>query len=372
MDDSRSVVWGTWPRLLVNLASARAGGGVTYAVSQLEALLAIWDPGRVTVLTAPWNHTAIASGTPVHCERVNVPNVALRFLWEQVVLPWRARAYDVLYCPANFSPLLCPIPVVLTQQSHYFVAEGRHHPGNRTIGSRFRTAVSTVCMRRADRVIAISRSLADAMRRDSVLEPVLPKLSVIPSGAPTWPGPPRVPACGLPPQPYVLFVGNDNEHKRLDDAVAGWAAATTSTYLVIVGRVKDESARALKAMAGRRIADLRLLGEVRDRQVLRSLYDHAAVTATVADLEALPLVPLEAMSVGCPLVASDIPPHRETAGGYAVFVPVGDIAAIASAIDRAVHAGRRGDASPWTTTWDANAAALVELLLEAAASKRYE
>ena len=50
--------------------------------------------------------------------------------------------------------------------------------------------------------------------------------------------------------------------------------------------------------------------------------------------EGLPVAVLEAMTCGTPVVLSDIPPHREIEGAELSFVPVGDPAAFAKAIDR--------------------------------------
>jgi glycosyltransferase involved in cell wall biosynthesis len=52
--------------------------------------------------------------------------------------------------------------------------------------------------------------------------------------------------------------------------------------------------------------------------------------------EGLPVAVIEAMASGCPVVVSDIPPHRELADGAACvsFVPPGDVGALARAIER--------------------------------------
>ena len=49
---------------------------------------------------------------------------------------------------------------------------------------------------------------------------------------------------------------------------------------------------------------------------------------------------LEALACGAPVIASDLPVHREITGGHAILVPVGDVDALAAALVAASRAGR--------------------------------
>jgi glycosyltransferase involved in cell wall biosynthesis len=73
---------------------------------------------------------------------------------------------------------------------------------------------------------------------------------------------------------------------------------------------------------------------------LAALYAHAGAFVLPSLLEGLPLTLLEAGSHGVPLVASDIPPHREVlqpGGPGRRLFPVGDEAALADAIAAALR-----------------------------------
>jgi hypothetical protein len=61
-------------------------------------------------------------------------------------------------------------------------------------------------------------------------------------------------------------------------------------------------------------------------------YRHAAglVTASFAEGFNLPIV--EALSKGCPVLASDLPVHREVGGAFAAYFRSGDAAALAELI----------------------------------------
>ena len=56
------------------------------------------------------------------------------------------------------------------------------------------------------------------------------------------------------------------------------------------------------------------------------------ITASVAEGFNLPIV--EALSRGCPVIASDLPVHREVGGAYAAFFPVEDAASLAGLIQQ--------------------------------------
>jgi glycosyltransferase involved in cell wall biosynthesis len=104
-----------------------------------------------------------------------------------------------------------------------------------------------------------------------------------------------------------------------------------------------------------RRGDLVLLGGVRDRRELRWLLEHAEASVSVSALEAHPHGPAEAGALGCPLVLSDIPPHREVAapaGRGVAYVPLEGTEALVEAL-RSPPTHR----TPWTwpVTWDENA-----------------
>jgi glycosyltransferase involved in cell wall biosynthesis len=80
---------------------------------------------------------------------------------------------------------------------------------------------------------------------------------------------------------------------------------------------------------------------------------------------------LEAMACGTPVVATDIPPLREVAGGAAHLVPPGDLPALRLALETVLtdrmHAAElihRGKARAATFTWRAHAEATVRLYRE--------
>jgi glycosyltransferase involved in cell wall biosynthesis len=159
-------------------------------------------------------------------------------------------------------------------------------------------------------------------------------------------------------------VPNSADLERVDRAVSGTAAHNGTFDIVSVGRlepVKDP----LALLAAFRLVDddsarLQVIGagtleprlrhelhepEFENRVVLTGLIprDEVFVRCAEADLfvspsrgEGLPVAVMEAMASGCPVVLSDIPPHREIADGvdFVPLVPVGDPVALAGEINR--------------------------------------
>jgi hypothetical protein len=79
-------------------------------------------------------------------------------------------------------------------------------------------------------------------------------------------------------------------------------------------------------------------------------------------LESLSLTTLEAGSLGCPLILSDLPVHREITKGNATFVATGDCVGLTKVL-RPIE-GRlspRGRPWVWPHTWEDNARDLMRI-----------
>ena len=72
--------------------------------------------------------------------------------------------------------------------------------------------------------------------------------------------------------------------------------------------------------------------------LLPALYSAADAVVAPAWYEGFGLSVLEGMACGTPVVASDIPPHREVAGDAAWYAESGDVAALVAAITAALEA----------------------------------
>ncbi|MGE3833992.1 MAG: glycosyltransferase family 4 protein [Acidimicrobiia bacterium] len=182
-----------------------------------------------------------------------------------------------------------------------------------------------------------------------------------------------VPPGGASPVegPYVLAIGTTIHRKGFDVLVRAVAAA--GLHLVLAGAEGD--AEAAVAAAGResgaRVTRLRTV----DDDLRASLLRGAAALAYPSRDEGFGLPPLEAMSVGVPVVATRAGALPETVGDAALLVEVDDVGGLAEALvaattdagvrDRLVAAGRAREA---TYTWARTATGLAELWRRAAAT----
>lgn len=362
-------------RVLVDACAVRVGGGLSYAMSQLAALEKVAPDLELEVLAAPWNARELSRTVRSRVTTLPAFGVPSRFLLEQIVLA--TRRVDVIYCPNNFGPLVPTrtVAVVLTLQNPNYVGRGRQLPQNRGALRKAKIALSRLSMARADRLVVISESLRDELAVDSprlALEAV-----VLQSGAPDWAGPARPPEGVAIPSRFYLSLANDYPHKRLDDCVRAWVAAhrlngrrdVEVPGLVMVGEIapaKREDLRSLVPPAMRR--RLVFTGPVADRSEVRWLLENSVAAVSTSELEAHPLTPAEAGSVGCPLLLSDIPPHREVAGEHAEYFGVGDVEALAGLMSDRLE--RRPRPWSWPVSWEENALGLARVLREAADGRR--
>lgn len=347
-------------KLLVDALPLRHGGGVTYFKQQIAALARIAPELSLHSLVSPWADMADLPGT---VETVPVRNVPQRFVYQQLCLPWRKT--DILYCAANFAPALSRTPTVLTIHDAHHYRRGSGLDGPAPLMQKARAKANHLAMKRATAVVAVSRSLAE--EAISSLPEVAEKLHVFPCGRPEWP-PAVIPVEGMP-QNFVLTVGSVSPHKHLADVVVGWSRsldeANSSVSLVVVGEVSVQQVAEHRALAGRHAGSLVHLGSIRDRAQMKWLYQNAMAMVSMSTLESLALTPLEARSLGCPVVLSDISAHREMTRGEALFVVPGDWAHLASTLDRVVYR-QQPSRNPWTWphTWEDNAQELLALFYE--------
>jgi glycosyltransferase involved in cell wall biosynthesis len=337
--------------VVVNALPLRHGGGVTYVQHELTELAQMAPDLRLHTLVSPWSSL---SGLPGRMETVQVRRVASRFVFEQTRLPLRKA--DLLYCPANFGPMVAQAPIVLTIQNANYYRAAKALDETRPSRPPWKVLANHMAMRRADVVVAVSRSLADDALE--AVPGIRTKLTVIQGGAPTWPAE-STPIMGVPSD-YLLSVASAAPHKHVDDVVRGWARSQDDgaerVALVLVGGHSSEQESRHRAIAGRHARRVVHLGRIQRRGEIKWLYEHARALVLMSRLESFSLAPLEAGSLGCGLVLSDLPVHREVAGDHAVYVPCGDAAALAGVLAEEVVSWTPGSRRwEWDQTWRSHA-----------------
>lgn len=277
---------------------------------------------------------------------IDLPEIGQRFatrtvagaggtLWEQRALPaaMAGDRLDVFFSPGYTAPLTTTVPTVVAIHDLSFVA----HPEWFTLreGWRRRT-ITRLAARRARAVVTIS-----AFSRGEIVERLaLPpaKVHVIPPGVdrPVRDESDHAEVAGRGSAP-VLFVGSIFNRRHVPDLIAAvtrMARAHEEIRLDLVGDNRSYPHQDIDHLIGRsglgnRLTWHRYVSETE----LAQLYARARAFAFLSEYEGLGLTPLEALSVGVPPVLLDTPVAHESCGNAALYVPRGQVGAIAAALE---------------------------------------
>lgn len=168
---------------------------------------------------------------------------------------------------------------------------------------------------------------------------------------------------------YILHVGIVEPRKNLSiliEAVAKAIGAGANLRLVLAGRPGWGVQRVRDAICRFGLErSVALLGHVTDLE-LAALYRGARFLVQPSIYEGFGLPLLEAMTLGCPVIASDIPAHREVLGEAGEYFNPLDSSALAEKM-RALSAGQaraslivKGQARAARFTWEAAAKRVIE------------
>lgn len=343
------------------LLGTRSGVGryVEGLVRGLDGLPAAARPRlTVTAFTLRGGRT-LAQHVPAAVRVVQRPAPArvLQTLWARTAMPpveALAGRCDVFHATNFVLPPAVRAAGVVTVHDLTFL---RHPEAVTPAVLRYRELVPR-SVRRAALVLCPSEATAAEVAAEWSLP--ADRVRATPLGVdPSWASTPAATATqlrrlGLPDR-YQLFVGTREPRKQLPRLLAAHAAARAEDArvppLVLAGaagwgpplNVPD---------------DVLLLGWV-DDATLRTVVASACTVVLPSRYEGFGLPLLEALACGVPVVATDLPVHREVTGDLADLVPVGDTDALAAALVRAATrssdprdvAARRRWAAAWT--WDA-------------------
>lgn len=343
----------------------QARGIARYASSLLGALVAA-HPEHDWVVALP----AGAPDPALHGVQVHRPGLPRRLAGLSAATTGRPRVdrvlgdIDVLWLPA-------PAPVAVSARVPYVLTvhdlSTDLRPGDLTLYPRLWSRL-TRARRLASRASAVIVD-SEATRSDTLVHWGLApgRVTLVRPGV--WH--PRA-GGALPagvPDDYLLYVGALEPRKGLEVLSRAYArarAAGLRALLVVVG--DGPLGPGLDAPGVVRT------GRVGDAE-LAALYAGALATVLPSHMEGFGFTPLESLAAGTPVVVSDLPPLRETLGDAAVFVPPGDVEALAGAMRAIADDGtlrtRLMAAAPEALaplTWRRAADRTMTVLLEAARS----
>jgi glycosyltransferase involved in cell wall biosynthesis len=278
----------------------------------------------------------VPGGTPslAELDQVTVRSVGRHHghFWEQAELPTSLAGVDLLFCPGNLAPLETllagRVPVVTTVHD----ASYRQFP--RAYSRAFRlwyNFATPIIFSRSAALLTVSET--ERITLLSLYPRSSERLFAVPNG-----GLPRNIKGGGPlpdgvASPYVLYAGSLSQRKNFQGVMAAASHIHADRLLNFVfsgGRDRSFTpAEALDHGSG-----LLFLGQVNDLERLAALYRNAACFVFPSFYESSGLPPIEAMAMGCPVVASDIAALRERCGDAALYCDPFDSRAIAAAILR--------------------------------------
>lgn len=128
-------------------------------------------------------------------------------------------------------------------------------------------------------------------------------------------------------QPYVLYVGNAHPHKNVETLVQAIKIihrTDKKLKLVLVGQDNFFYPKLEKYISRQKASSLvKVIGSVPNTEIA-AWYHFASALVTASKMEGFGIPPLEAMSVGCPAIVSDIPVFHEVYGDAAVYFDQND------------------------------------------------
>jgi glycosyltransferase involved in cell wall biosynthesis len=219
-------------------------------------------------------------------------------------------------------------------------------------------------LNRADAVVAVSHTTAELIAQHRLTSRpvrVVPNAPVVPEGVPTV-------ARTKPRARSLVYMGSFMPYKNVE-TLAKAAQLLPDYELHLMSRVTDTQRDRIVAAA----PDARLVfhdGASDDEYFTTLLQATALVTASLDEGFGIPVV--EAMSVGTPVVVSDIPIFREIGGESALYVDPRDASGFAAAVRALEEPGEWASRSRLSVaeasryTWAESAATLLGVLNDVA------
>lgn len=286
-------------RVAIEVTYLRQQGGTGRYISSLVRELG----GRPDIQLIPLSAPRLSFG-PRAARRML--NGLLHLIWSQLALPLllARNEADVVHT-SMVAPLFAPSPVVVTIHD---ALDAMPDLTASSIWSRYVRLIGIPAARRADVVVSVSHAAADDISRHYRIAP--DRIRVIPNGTrlhELTPTPPSPQPAAL--APFVLAVGPNLHRKNLATLVDAVDLVREDgrpdLQLVLVGHGTGWLVDGRDGMIA--------LDRISDAE-LTWLYRHAAVVVVPSRYEGFGLPVLEALALGTPVVASDIPALREAGG----------------------------------------------------------
>jgi glycosyltransferase involved in cell wall biosynthesis len=282
--------------------------GIGRVVAEFVSAGLATDPETTFVL---WEQSTRVS---LFAEKDRVIHVKADVRWyslrEQLVMPFllRKEKVDLLFFPHWNVPVFCFQPfafflhdlILLHQADSTKVS--LQHPWKAKLKYLGFCVTLWLALRRATWIFTPTHFVAEEVRRRFPWAAA--KTCVVGEGVTALPPPTAVEAAK---SPFLLVVGSAYPHKRLDLLIKAWPTLKVNRptlHLVFVGERDVFMQRLQESAEYHKLKDVQFLGRATDAE-LADLYPRAELLVFPSSDEGFGLPPLEALSLGCPVVSSD-------------------------------------------------------------------
>jgi glycosyltransferase involved in cell wall biosynthesis len=293
-------------------------GGLRTYIRSLVAALDDRDDVDLVVLTSRPDEFSDAPGATLVPIPAATQGFVARAVWREATLRRLVRRHhaDIVLVPyPEMTARPLPVPSVIVVHDVRAVVAPRYDTRGRRL--RFQTALGPAC-RNATHVVCVSEFTHMSLDACVRIDPS--RVSVIGEAAARhFNTIDAVPPAGE--GTYVLYAGSLMPHKNVDTLVRAFGQDGLDVGLRLAGPATDAEREHVDTLisgldaAGR----VRHLGWLDDRELAR-WYAGARAVVIPSVHEGFGLPVIEAMQLGVPVVASDIPAFREVGGGHITLV----------------------------------------------------
>lgn len=233
-------------------------------------------------------------------------------IWEQLILPWRARKYDALLSPCNFGPVLYSRQIVCIHDALVFSHSKYFQRSYRIVCKIFHTII----LRSKIKVVTVS--LSSRMELEKIAKKGK-RIEVVGMGLYNSPNAQHI----IPSEsPTFLFVGGHIARKNLKFLLAMWPSIFADTG-AILKVTTSHSSKTLRTEDIPKTLGVEFINDPSDA-ALSQLYDsvNALLWPSLGEGFGMPL--LEVMSHGKPFLATDSGAATELLVGRSKILPLDD------------------------------------------------
>lgn len=328
--------------LFINALAASAGGGLTYVRNVIPQLAASSD--RSIVLLRPGLRGEFGQLPNIDFVEMDLPAVR-RFWYEQFELPdvIRRSGADVLLSTGNFALRNSPVPQILLSRNSIYTSQDyfrdlrKRGEFSAFIDTYFRSILAKKSISWADVTVAPSEAFAVDLRQWAGGHVIAVHhgfdYGAFTADTTPLPEPVQTKLDSVRGALKLLFVSHYNYYRNFETLIRSLPIirqkiGDREVKLLLTcelaagnnpGGYRSASAATLVRSLG--VADMVVeLGTIPYRQ-LHNVYASADLYITPAYTETFAHPLVEAMSSGLPIVASDIPVHREICHESAIYFP---------------------------------------------------